>query len=172
MDIDTIHMDDFVQIANFDGYFINKNGEILSKRIYKEGRLMKPKMEKTGYYRICLYKDNKQEYMLVHRLLALTFIPNPDNLPFVDHHDRIRKNNSLDNLSWVTRELNNQNRTRPKNNKLGYKHISVDKRKGNEYYRVRINRNGKKHSKHFKTLEEAIKYRNEYLTELGEEIID
>tara|TARA_R110000823_G_scaffold15091_1_gene49374 strand:+ start:722 stop:1225 length:504 start_codon:yes stop_codon:yes gene_type:complete len=167
-------MDKFFPIPDFDGYFINKLGVILSKR-QKKDRILKPKMEKIGYYRICLMKDKKKKTMTLHRLIAVTFIPNPDNLPFVDHHDRIRTNNSLVNLSWASRELNAHNQTRHKDNKLGHKHITlhVDKRRNNdEWYRFIINRYGKIHNKCFKTLEEAIKYRDEYLTELGEEIID
>ena len=78
------------------------------------------------------------------------------------------------NLRWASRELNNQNKTRHKNNKLGHKHISfyVDKRNDSEWYRFMIERNKKRHQKYCKTLEEAIKYRNEYLTALGEEVIN
>ena len=92
----------------------------------------------------------------------------------LDHIDKCRKNNSLSNLRWATHTTNNQNRTRPKTNKLGHKNITlwVDKRNGNEWYRFTIVRNGKAHTKGFKTLEEAILYRNAYITALGEEIID
>jgi len=167
-------MDDFVQIPDYDGYFISKKGNILSKIIYKEGRLMKQSLQKTGYYNIGLYKDNKQKNMLLHRLLALTFIPNPDNLPCVDHIDKCRKNNSLSNLRWATYATNSENRTRPKSNKIGHKHIcfTVDKRNGREYYKFTITRNGKTHQKFCKTLEAAIVYRDAYITALGEEIID
>jgi len=168
-------MDIFHPIDGFDGYFINKNGEILSKKHKKEGRLMNPGLENKGYYRVFLtnnYKERKT--MKVHRLLALTFIPNPDNLLCIDHIDKCRKNNSLSNLRWATHTTNNQNRTRPKNNKLGHKNINlwVDKRNDNEWYRFSIVRNGKAHTKSFKTLAEAIKYRNEYLIGIGEEIIN
>lgn len=167
-------MDTFVPIPDFPDYYINRNGEILSKTLKKD-RLLKPGLNSNGYYHVCLYKDKKRKSMKVHRLLALMFIPNPDNLPFVDHHDRIRTNNSLVNLSWVTRATNQQNATRRKDNKTGHKniHFYVDKRRNNdEWYIIDITRNGKRHKKRFKTLEEAIKYRNKYLTALGEEIID
>ena len=169
-------MDTFVPIPDFPDYFINRNGEILSKKRYKEGRIIKSRINEThGYYCIGLQKDKKQKSMFLHRLLALTFIPNPENLPHVDHRDRIITNNKLENLRWVSRALNMQNATRSKNNKQGHKNIyqCVSEKS----YRVEIARNGtrsnkKRHCKRFKTLEEAILYRNEYLTELGEEIID
>ena len=166
-------MDTFVPIPDFDGYFINKNGEILSKR-QKKDRIMKPDLTHGGYYHVILIKNKKRKHMYIHRLVALTFISNDNNLPFVDHIDKCRTNNSLVNLRWVTRELNAHNQKRHKDNKIGHKHISlwIDKRNDNEWYRVRIVRNHKTHQKYFKTLEEAIKNRDEYLTELGEEIIN
>ena len=166
-------MDTFVVIPNFPDYYINRNGDVLSRRYPKE-RILKPKMEKNGYYRICLVKNKIRKYMLVHRLLALTFISNDNNLPCVDHIDRCKTNNSISNLRWVTHITNSQNVTRHKDNKTGHKNIcfTVDKRNGNERYKVQIIRNGKQHQKLCKTLEETIKYRNEYLKNLGEEIID
>ena len=167
-------MDTFHPISNFDGYFINKNGSVLSKKQRKE-RILKPKMDR-GYYRVCLMKDKKKKYISIHRLLALTFISNDNNLPCVDHIDRCKTNNSLSNLRWVTHMTNSQNQTRHKDNKIGHKNIRLDvdkrRRNNNEYYRFTIERNGKTHRKSFKTLEEAIKYRNEYITALGEEVID
>jgi len=168
-------MDTFVVIPNFPDYYINRNGDVLSRRYPKE-RILKPKMEKNGYYRICLVKNKIRKYMLVHRLLALTFISNDNNLPCVDHIDRCKTNNSLSNLRWVTHMTNSQNQTRHKDNKIGHKNIRLDvdkrRRNNNEYYRFTIERNKKTHTKMFKTLEETIKYRDEYITALGEEVID
>lgn len=60
-----------------------------------------------GYTRICL-SHGKTEY--IHRLVAKNFIPNPDNLPYVDHINRIRDDNRVENLRWVT-ALENSNNT-------------------------------------------------------------
>lgn len=62
----------------------------------------------TGYYQVCL---NKRTYPY-HRILAKHFIPNPDDLPEVDHIDRDKRNNSLDNLRWVNRSQNLSNRSK------------------------------------------------------------
>lgn len=71
---------------------------------------------KNGYLHI---RFNKHHYF-VHRLIAETFIPNPDNKPFVDHIDRNRQNNNVSNLRWVTAEenQNNTNRNRPEGKRL------------------------------------------------------
>ena len=60
----------------------------------------------TGYYQVCL---NKRTYPY-HRILAKHFIPNPNGLPEVDHKNRDKTNNSLDNLRWVNRRKNLKNR--------------------------------------------------------------
>ena len=62
-----------------------------------------------GYLEVELCKDSKPKKFLIHRLIALQFIEKPDNLDFVDHIDRDRSNNNLDNLRWVTRSQNCRN---------------------------------------------------------------
>lgn len=61
-----------------------------------------------GYYGIALNRDSHPKYFKVHRLVAEAFIPNPDNLPVVNHKDGNKKNNHVDNLEWVTVEKNNE----------------------------------------------------------------
>ena len=55
---------------------------------------------------VLLSKDNKQKRFLIHRLVAQAFIPNPDNLPQVNHKDEVKTNNCVDNLEWVTNKQN------------------------------------------------------------------
>lgn len=59
-------------------------------------------------YHVELWKDNKRKVMMIHRLVAETFIPNPDGKPQVNHIDGNRKNNCVDNLEWVTNQENSQ----------------------------------------------------------------
>lgn len=66
------------------------------------------------YKRVDLYSHSKRKRVLVHRLVASTFIPNPNNLPFIDHIDGNPHNNSVFNLRWCTRRENIDNpNTRP-----------------------------------------------------------
>ena len=92
------------KVYGFDDYLCNEQGEIYSlkrKRILK-GRSMK------GYRRVVLMKDGKQIDSLVHRLIAQTFIPNPENKPEVNHKDGNKENNSVFNLEWCTQKENVQ----------------------------------------------------------------
>ena len=101
-------MDIFYDLKGFENlYKINKKGEIRSCHYQK---IMKPQME-DGYLRVKLRKDGKDYVGRIHRLLGIQFIDNPDNLPQIDHIDRNRTNNSLDNLRWVSQTTNRQNRS-------------------------------------------------------------
>ena len=63
-------------------------------------------LDKYGYYRVDLHKNGKIEKWLVSRLVATVFIPNPHNLPQVNHKDEDSKNNRVENLEWCTAKYN------------------------------------------------------------------
>lgn len=70
---------------------------------------MKPAL-RLGYHFVVIMTDTgKRVNKMIHRLMAETFLPNPDNLPEIDHIDGNALNNNLDNLRWVTRLENNNN---------------------------------------------------------------
>lgn len=92
-------------IDEFDNYEINKRGEIRNKTT---GRTKKPTLATNGYYYVTLYKNNKGKTLIVHRVLASAFIPNPNNLPTVNHKDGVKTNNELSNLEWTTYGENNK----------------------------------------------------------------
>lgn len=73
----------------------------------KQIRVLKPGIEKTrGYLSVTLLNKGKQKTKPVHRLVALTFIPNPNNLPQVNHKDENKLNNCVDNLEWCNAKYN------------------------------------------------------------------
>jgi len=157
-------MDEFVSIPDFPDYFINRKGDVLSKIKRKEGKIMKQRNHKNGYIFIGLTKDKKQYTESIHRLVAKTFIPNPNKYLCVDHINRDRKDNRLENLRWVTHAMNSQNQSIT--NISGYRNICYCKNK----WIVLIKRNKKVVcDRKFKTIEEAVSYRNKVLIELNEE---
>lgn len=109
-------------IPNYEGiYKINNLGEIRRYSTYciydrriPEYHNIKAHIDKNGYYRVLLSKNNKIKNYLVHRLVAQTFIPNPNNLPQVNHKDENKTNNNVNNLEWCTRSYNCQYGTRTK----------------------------------------------------------
>lgn len=150
-------------IEGHENYIIFKTGKIYSKR---SKIFLKPLYNIThGYTKFGL----NGKFIYLHRLLAIAFIDNPDNKPAVDHIDRNKLNNNLDNLRWVTVSENGLNRSFQKNNKLKQKNIYVKKIRGSEYYILQIRRNGKRFQKSFSktkySLEDVVKYRDEFLGE-------
>jgi hypothetical protein len=96
------------QIEGYSGlYEIDIDGNIYSHHLHKE-RLLKPGLMTSGYKMIFLKKDKKAKMFSIHRLLAIHFIPNPNNLPQVNHKDGNKLNNSIDNLEWCTQSHNIQ----------------------------------------------------------------
>ena len=95
------------KIEGFDGkYYISANGEIYS---IPAKRILKPCIGNTGYEVVCLRAPNgKSKQYTVHRLVALTFLPNPENLPIINHKDENKLNNKVDNLEWTTAKGNYQ----------------------------------------------------------------
>lgn len=91
-------------IKNYEGvYEINKLGEI---RRVKTGKILRGYVGPDGYKRVGLTVNCKTKPYLIHRLIAIAFIPNPNNYPCVNHKDENKSNNSLDNLEWCTYKYN------------------------------------------------------------------
>ena len=92
-------------IPGFEGlYKITRDGRIYGVRQKHWKKLL---YDKNGYLKVTLYKEGKCYYYRVHRLVAITFIPNPDNLPIVNHINSIRDDNRVENLEWCTVQQNN-----------------------------------------------------------------
>ena len=104
--------------SGFSKYKISDNGSVksidrtirdtLGRLQHKKEKILKPKVDKDGYYAVYLYDDNgKVHYCRVNRLVGELFIPNPNNLPVVNHKDGVKKNNLYTNLEWATVKENN-----------------------------------------------------------------
>jgi len=87
-------------------------------RIRRAGnkRVLKPALNSKGYYRVRLSNYPGYKFVLVHRTVAFSFVPNPDNQPQVNHIDENKTNNVASNLEWVDNKTNV--RSWYKNNKV------------------------------------------------------
>ena len=97
-------------VAGYEGlYQVSSFGRVksLGHDAWHKGRILKQHLDGKGaYFLIALHKNKTKENMLVHRLVTQHFIPNPNNLPQVNHKDENKKNNHVDNLEWCTAEYN------------------------------------------------------------------
>jgi hypothetical protein len=146
-----------MEIACAPDYLIYENCNVYSKErtiMKSNGRIQVCKSRKmipkndNGYLRVGLTVDKKQQFFMVHRLIAMAFIPNPENLPFINHKDCDRLNNKIDNLEWCTNMYNSQSINTSKNFGGVYK-TPFNK------FRARYNSNGIKYGKQFDTIGEA-----------------
>ena len=96
------------KIDGFDHYYISREGEVMSTNFHRTGRcqVLKPYTNNGGYQTVSLCKNGTVKIGMVHRLVAETFIPNPNNLPCVNHKDENKTNNHVDNLEWCTPKYN------------------------------------------------------------------
>jgi hypothetical protein len=75
-------------------------------RFVNQYKILGTKVNKFGYKEVALSKGGKTKTVLLHRLIAIHFVPNPDNLPVVNHKNGIKTDNRIENLEWVTRSQN------------------------------------------------------------------
>lgn len=98
----------------------------------KTEKILKPNIDGSGYYFVDLHKDGKRKHYRIHRLISIHFIPNPNNFDYVDHINRDKKDNRIENLRWCTISTNTQNKTKSKK-----KHQDIM-----EYHGINKNENG------------------------------
>ena len=149
----------FVRINDYPNYVIHPCGTIL--RIYKnKTKELKPWKSKHGYMRVNLSQNNKPQKFSIHRLLALHFIPNPENKPCIDHINGIKHDNRLENLRWATHKENRNAFRTPTSINIITKGGVRKKKYGWEW---QYQMSGKRKSKTMKSKEDLEKYRIELL---------
>lgn len=99
--------EEWKQVPGYDGnYEVSNWGRVKSYQLDSNGRILVPCKSGRGYYYVELCKDGKRKRCKIHRLVAMTFIPNPGNLPEVNHKDENKRNNYLGNLEWCSQAYN------------------------------------------------------------------
>ena len=105
-------------IDGFENYMVSNLGNVKSveRTVFnpksrsgvavKKELQLKPNLNHKGYLVVKLYNNNKSKSVAIHRLVAKAFIPNPDNLPQVNHKDENKTNNNVENLEWCTNDYN------------------------------------------------------------------
>ena len=158
---------DYRFVQGYDNnYIISNIGEVWSLKFDKV-KLMKAGSDSKGYLQINLCKNGKRKCIKVHILVGEAFIGLRTGTLTYDHIDVNNQNNRADNLRLATRLEQAENRNVRKDNKLGFKHICETVNRGNEYYRITIDRNGKRVQKSFSknkySLEHVVEERDKML---------
>lgn len=103
-------------INNCNDYAVSNYGEVKSakklnkedKKDFSKWKTIKPRYKKEGYTFVSIFdNDGMLHQVTIHRLVAIHFIPNPYDLPLVNHKDEIKDNNRVDNLEWCDYKYNN-----------------------------------------------------------------
>ena len=141
-------------IQDYPDYQISNLGRVKSLK-YGGERIRSAYTPTDDRHRISLSRDGKKYNTTIYRLMAIAFIPNPDNKPCVDHINGIMADNRLVNLRWATYQENKFN-SQKSNNKRVPKGVSETQTLLGVRYRAMININGKNtHLGSFATPEEA-----------------
>jgi hypothetical protein len=146
-----------MEIKDYSDYLIYDDSRVFSKR---KNRFMKSSTDTNGYKFIRLCKNGKYKYFSCHRLVAIHYIPNPENKSDVDHIDGNPLNNNVNNLRWTTHleNMNNYKSIR-KDNTSGHKNI-IKYQNGFRFDKIIY---GKKYIKCHKNLNELLWFKFVFL---------
>lgn len=96
-------------VEGFEGlYEVSNLGEVKSLNYHRTGKekILKPGKNGNGYFQVALRRDGKEKRLLVHRLVATAFIPNPMDFKQVNHRDEVKTNNCVENLEFCDAKYN------------------------------------------------------------------
>lgn len=90
------------RVRGVERHYYRQDSRGVSYPVVVRARMLNQTENSNGYYRVSLSRDNHVKQAFVHRLVAMAFVENPDNLPVIDHIDGDRHNNDASNLRWCT----------------------------------------------------------------------
>ena len=164
------------QIKNFETYTISTNGIV---KCCRTGNFISQHDDPQGYKTVNIRNPQGWKIARVHRLVAESFIANPNNYLEVDHIDRNKNNNNIENLRWANDFIQSVNRSAHSNKKGGYpKYIHYEQAGSKNYaaFTVQIYNHIIHIKKRFRsdkyTLQDAITFRNKILSDNKIDIID
>lgn len=99
-------MEIWKDIEGYPNYQVSNMGRVKSLNYNRTGKEKILKPSKCRYVMVGLNKDGKSKHFSVHRLVASAFIPNPNNLPYINHINEIKTDNRVENLEWCTAKYN------------------------------------------------------------------
>jgi len=137
-------------VSGYEGHYeVDNLGNVYS--VKRDRRILVKRLNTNGYEVVTLCKGGVQRTMRVHRIVASAFLPNPDNLPFINHKDENRINNSVENLEWCT----------PRYNLIygGARERAANKMRGRKHTGAHNEKISKSVAKHYSTHESKLKNR-------------
>ena len=142
-----------MEIQGFSSYLIYPDGRVFSK---KSNMFLKQTLQKSlGYYAVELRTNGKRYCKRIHRLIGEHYIPNPENKHSVDHINRNRKDNRLENLRWATMKEQRANQKLYSTNTSGHKHIQDC----NTWKKWKFNKVNPYKNRYFKSKTDALCYK-------------